>query len=277
MAEGTEKTEMWSAAREEKIRATAYQRGFANGVEVGQSGADPVITRAGLEMEKQRAYREGYRHGGDAERVLPAFNFTTEEAIDPTPFGAAVEALQAASRSVVPVQMEFDDNATEEAARRHVLLVTTVADGLVRWLSEHIEPGTYDADALLCGACGNPRDQHTAGCLYGSTWGRKPDTGMVANGWCVECGAHPGSHFGTCSKLGPNAPAGEGEDGAPLPPEQQPVWPAEAVDPDGPVVENVDHRCPECRAGKHANCPGEVPDTSGYSIACPCHEGVCAD
>lgn len=35
---------------------------------------------------------------------------------------------------------------------------------------------------------------------------------------------------------------------------------------------NPAESCPECRAGKHANCPGFAFDETDVEIQCPCGE-----
>lgn len=35
---------------------------------------------------------------------------------------------------------------------------------------------------------------------------------------------------------------------------------------------NPAESCPECRAGKHANCPGFAFDEADVEIPCPCGE-----
>lgn len=223
----------------------------------------------------QNQYKEGFRAGvkiGAAEqeaRILDRPFVETETEL-PSAYDVAERTLQAATCMVIPVSVEDLPEKVKENAAAVADTATVIADRLFGWLWQFTDmdgPDTGDvpppypqsdpasvwagrvAIDETCGSCSQPRERHDPGCLYaprertGDPWapplpGKQP---------C--CGASLDAHFGDCDQLG----AEKGE---------------QVVEP-RPQVE----ACPECRSGKHDNCPGRVLDEGATELewtACPC-------
>lgn len=192
-----------------------------------------------------QAHSSGFRAGttigrAEAEAERPAADFTGETLnSEPSAYDLAVEAMHAAVRLVKPVDLSvitLDRRA--DAGEQLAAFVADVADELAGWLSEHIPPAPYGEGTPI---------------VDEARWAvADPDTATAVN-WCPSCGM---SMKHGCSNPQCDAPPElvEDDDGAPLPPEQQP--------------------CPECRAGKHLNCPDEIwtdgVGPGGGFIPCPC-------
>lgn len=199
------------AERDRRLTRPAYDDGFAAGVKVGR------VEAAAEHLDQ----------------LGPVIGHT-----EPSTYDLAVEALHAAVRLVNPVKAAslLLDDEIGPVSLAYARLTTTIADELVRWLSEHVDV--------------EPQPIHDE-----VNWAI-PDLNIAMADRCTSCGSSVGFHFAGCTvpldqrgpvslpkseafaTVDPDAELVEDDDGAPLPPEQQP--------------------CPECRAGKHMNCPGEI-------------------
>ncbi len=222
------------AIREGRIRSEAYELGVEHG-RLRQADRD----------QREGWLAEGARIGRAQAEAERPFDFTGE-ALDsaPSTYDAAAVALDRAVRLVHRIDVSGVQSATAVKALidQQALGVTLLADELLRWLSEHVEP-EIDVDQV----------DGPMPAVDEVQWAVAPR--------CTSCGL---SVFGAGPCSDPWCPAvvkaAEGTpelvedgDGAPLAPEAQP--------------------CPECRAGKHDNCGGRVPDEEGENLRwkpCPC-------
>lgn len=223
-------------------RDTLTPDDFSQAAADRRRGAEPVIpvmTRGELADAKQAAFAEGTRVGraqAEAEELATYYAGDTLNAA-PTTYDAAVVALEVAGRCVH--RIDVAGYGTPEAQRllvgQHAHGITALADELVRWLSEHVEP---DVEPGAGG--GRPISELVIDEVV-----RWPVEQQATADRCSACGMSM-SGAGGCSD--PWCPGAKPD--APLPPEQQP--------------------CPNCLAGKHDNCPGRIPGAGLTYLPCPC-------
>lgn len=205
-------------------------------------GAEPVVpvmTRGELADAKQAAFAEGTRVGraqAEAEELATYYAGDTLNAAPttaPTTYDAAVVALEVAGRCVHRIDVAGFSSAEAQQllVDQHAHGITALADELVRWLSEHIEP---DAEPGAGG--GRPISELVIDEVV-----RWPAEQQDRAAQLVREAMTDGDRDGELV---------EDDDGSPLPPEQQP--------------------CPNCLAGKHDNCPGRIPGAGLTYLPCPC-------
>lgn len=213
--------------------------------------------RATRDSEHESAFRQG-RDAGFAEhaRVVKAEREaatlggvldTTETWSESTPsaYDVAERALDYASRLVSPVYAvnTMVDEQIGPVAVQYARMTTDLADRLYGWLWQFTDMDGPRSEIETCGSCSQPRERHDPGCLYapreraGDPW--EPLTGVLKSDTPIR------------------------------------FEPAEQVD-DGPAPTPEQQACPECRQGKHDNCPGRVLENDegdgGAPVyaACPC-------
>jgi hypothetical protein len=118
-----------------------------------------AVRSANLGEMTDRSFREAtanYNRGFDAGTKIGHVEGASAEldtfapyaVPDPTPYGAAIEALHAAVRLVQPIEAYTFEDANLRRAGDVTASVVAVADGLMQWLSEHVdaEPDTGTID-----------------------------------------------------------------------------------------------------------------------------------
>jgi hypothetical protein len=257
---------------------------------------DMAKVRAEADAIRKQARAEGYEAGFEAHaRVVRAerearqldgvWETETTESVPPMPYDVADRALDYATRLVKPIDGTMLPESVEAAAEQQGRCAELIADRLYRWLWRFTEIDD-PIDGLrieTCGSCSQPRERHDPGCLYAPRppkWGPGPTTVNITmtpgsflpdeeefadrvRAAMADRTAEMMRKFGAAAgqeDADLDADLVEDDDGAPLPPEQQP--------------------CPECLAGKHGNCPGRIIDETAEASAdvddpiryrpCPC-------
>jgi hypothetical protein len=116
--------------------------------------ARPKLVREIVYARQQEAYNDGFENGvriGRGEGASAELDtFAPIMSTEPSSYDAAVEALAATALVVTPFASSAisSDAVIGLAAARFLVGFTAVADGLHRWLSEHVdaEPDTGTID-----------------------------------------------------------------------------------------------------------------------------------
>lgn len=218
---------------------------------IAELALDRDMVRADIEQHTritadQRHYQEGYRAGtkvGAAQQSARDLDegWETTETLRPEAYDVADRALDYATRLVEPIKSAplVLDEEFGPVTSAYVRLTTELAAGLYGWLTQFTEPDPPDGPSLA------ERFVPAANgprCPQPECGVLLDASGACTDPWCPSGGAVVGD---------PVVIAG------PEPVEQQ--------------------SCPECRQGKHDNCPGRVLDEAATDdtgvptyLACPC-------